>query len=139
MARKAPGPFVALDAFIMDDPRVENLPWDMRAYFVAIACRVRQLRSDGYLTDSQASRIGYPKWRQALDRFAQVGLVEQVADPDGRTAWYVPAYLKWNPEELEYVRRSKEGTAGSCQRWHDDGCTKPECAEARRWLSAHPT
>lgn len=142
MKRKLPrtGPFLALSAGFFDDPDVEPLPWDDRAFFIALGCKVRQLHSDGWLTEAQVSRIGYPRWKRALPRLIDLGLLTSHTDAHGQPAYFLPGYLKWNWSEDAWLRQSHEGRVDACKRWHagPGRCDKPACVDSAAWLNAHP-
>lgn len=134
------GPFLALSAKFFDDDDVEPLRWDDRAYFVAIACRIRQLGSDGWITEAQASKLGYPRWRRALVCLVDAGLLTKHVNAHGLPAYYAPGYLKWNWSEDAWQRKAHEGRADACRRWHGgpESCERPKCQESAAWLTAHP-
>lgn len=109
--------YIRLSSHFFDDPDIELLTWAERAFYLAMACRIRQLRSDGWLTETQVAKLGYPRWRPALSALVESGMVTTHDSPAGATGYYLPAYLKWNYSESQYEElREKRRSAGAKSR-----------------------
>lgn len=125
--------YIRLSATFWDDPEIEALGMAHAGFYVQMACRIRQLRSDGWITASQASKLGYPKWRAALAAMVRLGLLTEHDTAAGQHAYYMPAYLKWNYSEAEYDElRSKKRRAGRksrCVTNHGPSCGCWQTAE----------
>ena len=134
-------PYVALSATFFDDPDIDAAGPMPTLLYLQMACRVRQLRSDGFIHEVHVKRLGFPKWQTHIRTLVSVGLVTEHTDANGSPAWYLPAYLKWNPPEESYLRKSHEGTLWACKGRHggEPPCDRDKCQEAAAWLSTHPT
>lgn len=133
------GPFIALSADFFDDPDIGAAGHMPALLYLQMACRSRQLHSDGWLHESHVRRLGIPNWRRHITRLVNVGLITQHTDANGHPAWYLPAYLKWNYSEEAWQRRHHEGRIGACKLHHRDPppCDRPTCRESHEWLRNH--
>lgn len=118
--------YIRLSSTFWDDPDVEAMGITNAAFFLMVACRIRQLRSDGWITEAQASKLGYPRWVGALTRLVELGKLTKHTNAAGQPAYYMPSYLKWNYSEEEYREyRAKKQAAGRksrCVTNHGEDC-----------------
>ena len=118
--------YICLSAHYFDDPDIEPLPWAVKAFYLAIACRIRQLRSDGWITHTQVAKIGYPQWQSALRALLSAGKLTDHRIVAGEPAYFVPAYPKWNYTESEYEdlrdKRRRAGLKSRCVTNHGPEC-----------------
>ena len=128
------GPYLALDADFPDDESVVRVGERAAWMYIVMACWCRLHRTDGFLPAVQPARLNVPGWQGRLRALIDEGLVE-VTDDAG---YYLPAYPKWNPTEMDYQRRQHEGKAAACRRHHRD-CVRDDCQTARDWLAVHQT
>lgn len=128
--------YIRLSANYFDDPDMETLTWAEKAYYIALACRIRQLRTDGWITEAQAAKLGYQHWRKALAKLVEAGAISQHQDATNRTAYYLPGYLKWNYSEAQYddlrEKRRAAGLKSRCVTNHG-----PDCGCWKRQTHAH--
>lgn len=134
-------PFIALSQDFFDDPDVAAAGHLPTLLYLHMACRIRQLHSDGWLHQNQVMRLGFPRWQTHLRQLIEVGLVTQHQDANLKPGYYLPGYLKWNYSEHAWLTREHEGTLGACKRHHTDHppCDLPNCQAAAHWLNTHPT
>jgi hypothetical protein len=124
--------YVCLSATFWDDPDIEDVGIMPAALYLMMACRIRQLRSDGWITEQQVAKLGHPKWRECLTRLLGPGLVTAHTNSHGAPAYYLPAYLKWNFSEAEYEelrgKKARAGRKSQCVARHgpDCGCWQRE-------------
>lgn len=124
--------WIRLSSTFWDDPDVEAMGMSHAAYFLMIACRIRQLRSDGWITEVQASKLGYPKWRAGLCRMVELGKLTAHTNAAGQASYFMPSYLKWNYSEAEFdALRNQKRTAGRKSR-----CVTNHGAECGCWEGA---
>lgn len=126
--------YIRLKATFWDDPEIEALGIAHAAFYLQMACRIRQLRSDGWITEAQASKLGYAKWRSAIVAMVRLGLLTEQPSATGLPAYYMPAYLKWNYSEEEFevlrAKKSRAGRKSRCVTLHgaDCGCWQEQSA-----------
>jgi len=127
--------YIRLSSTFWDEPEIEALGMVGAAFYLQMACRIRQLRTDGWITEAQASKLGYPKWRAAIATMVDpLGLLTEHVNAAGATAYYMPAYLKWNYSEAEFddLREKKKsaGRKSRCVTNHGPDCGCWQAAEA---------
>jgi hypothetical protein len=133
-------PFIALSADFFEDPDVDAVGPGGQLLYLQLACRIRQLHSDGFIYEVHVRRLGVPKWQTHMRALVDVGLVTEHTDANGAPAWYMPAYLKWNWSEEAWLRKEYEGKLWACKGRHRDPppCDRESCRDAARWLDNHP-
>lgn len=118
--------YICLSAKFWDDPEVEALGMTHAAFYLQMACRIRQLRTDGWITQAQVTKLGYQRWRAAVAAMVGLGMLTEHTNAAGAPSYYMPAYLEWNFSEAEYEekrqQKSKAGRKSRCVKLHGEQC-----------------
>lgn len=118
--------YIRLSAMFWDEQETEAIGMAHAAFYIQMACRIRQLRSDGWITEAQVSKLGYPKWRAAVEAMVGIGYLTAHTNAAGMPTYYMPAYLKWNYSEAEFEdlreKKSRAGRKSRCVANHPLGC-----------------
>lgn len=131
-------PHIRLWQNFFDECDDNGIPMAAQMLYLRMACRCRQLRSDGWIHDGQIEKLGVKGWQKMTPPLTLAGLIQDYPDMNGRRRWFLPAYPKWNKTEEDYTRDRHNGRIGGCTSKHDQPCAIPECLESAAWLGAHP-
>ena len=131
-------PHIRLWANFFDDPDVDKLHPLAQNLYLRMACKSRQLRSDGLVHERHVAKLGLAGWRAHVDALTHAGLLAEFRDHDGQRRWHIVAYPKWNKCETDYQRDTHNGRLGGCVSKHPQPCERPDCIESRMWLDLHP-
>lgn len=122
---KRNGPWVAIDAAILRNPKVAQLSPKARVLFVAALCHSADGLTDGLVGKASVGRLlgEAGATRGHLSELVRVGLVERCDD-----GWRIPSYLDWNPDRAWWerkrtadARRQREWRAKALGRTDSDG------------------
>lgn len=82
--------YVPLDVSFFDDDRIIAAGDGPTLLYLAMCLRVKQLGSDGRLSEAQVSRLSRPKWKAELRRLLEVQAVlyDQETDHYVIAAWF---------------------------------------------------
>ena len=111
---RAPRPYVPLDAAFFDDDKVIAAGEQAAYLYLNVLARVRQLDTDGVLSEAQMPRLGVPNWRKRLAKCVEVGLLVQSGD-----SYIVPTWCAWNETAAQResrLRADRERKARSSDR-----------------------
>ena len=131
-------PHIRLWANYFDDAESEGLSLPTATAYLQMACRCRQMRSDGWIHEAQIAKLGISGWKRHVAALAAVDWLEGHQEPNGRTRWLLRGYLKWNLAEEDYARAKHNGRLGGCRSKHPQPCDRVECMESQAWLGEHP-
>lgn len=88
---RAPRAYVPLDAAFFDDDKV-IVAGEAAAYlYLNMLARIRQLDTDGVISEIQMPRLGVANWRKRLAKLVEVGLIVQRGSD-----YIVPTWCVWN-------------------------------------------
>lgn len=131
-------PHIRLWANFFDECDEAGLSLTAQVMYLRLACRARQLHSDGRIHETQAAALRVPQWRKHVDALLAAGLLVESEGPGGRPGWYLPGYPNWNPCQADFERDRHLGRIGGCHSRHQQPCALPDCLESAAWLEAHP-
>jgi hypothetical protein len=98
--------FIPLSATFFEEEETRAIGMQAAATYLAMACKIRMLGSDGWITESQVQSLGIRTWRQDVAKMLTVGYLTAHVSALGNACWYMPSYLKHNQSQQAYEMAS---------------------------------
>lgn len=101
MAGRSPRLYVPLSAGFFDDDEIVAVGERSAWLYLVVLARIKQLDSDGLISEQQMGRLHIRDWRRRLQPLLDFGLIDQVSP----VTYRVRSWEKWNESAAERSER----------------------------------